>query len=149
MRTFNIGRIQRAIILFSRNAKMQIPCTAQSLGLSSRAASVFKTVMTRCFYSDNNQPYEFPRLFTCNDERHQLYRKLSTKTDIDLGDVETVRVIAKLMSYVSSCERKKREAGSVSSSVRTDDVSIIHLADIKDIVISRGKGSITLKIIFS
>lgn len=50
-------------------------------------------------------PFDFPKLFICDDIRKGLYHKNSTPNDIDLSDINTVFRIMELMTYVSRREK--------------------------------------------
>lgn len=110
MRQFDIKNTSRSVLLFCRLVKMGRSCTAHAMGANSRAASLLKTVLRNSFSVKNGAPFDFPRLFICDDINKQLYHKCTTPNDIDLGDLETIRKIQALMTYVGREERKKKHS---------------------------------------
>jgi len=121
MRQFNLGKTAKSVILFCRLVKIGQSCTAKAMDTSGRTASLLKMVLRNNFYTKNGAPFDFPRLFICDDIQKQLYHKCTTPNDVDLSDLETIRKIQALMTYVGRKERERREKVS-SEKVTSNDV---------------------------
>lgn len=107
MRTYNINEIKAGVASFCHRVKCGLAITADSIGLSSRNARLLKVVMTHKFNTVNGAPLNFPRLFIPDDEDRGFYHKNSTPNNIDLSDLETIRSIMKLMTYVFTIEKER------------------------------------------
>lgn len=109
MRTYNINEIKVGVASFCHRVKYGLAITANSIGLSSRNTHLLKVVMSHSFSTKRGAPIDFPRLFIPDDNARSFYHKNSTPNSIDLSDFETIRLITKLMTYVSSKERKSNK----------------------------------------
>ena len=109
MRQFNLAKTAKSVTLFCRLVKLGKPCTANAMDASGRTASLLKAVLRNGFSTKNGAPFDFPRLFICDDIQKQLYHKCTTPNDIDLSDLETIRKIQALMTYVGRKERERKE----------------------------------------
>lgn len=105
MRTYNINEIKAGVISFCHRVRYGLAITAHSIGLSNRNAHLLKVVMTHKFDTKNGAPFDFPRLFIPDDEARGFYHKNTTPSDVDLSDLETIRQIMKLMTYVFTKEK--------------------------------------------
>ena len=114
MRTYNINEIKAGVASFCHRVKCGLAITADSIGLSGRNAHLLKVVMTHKFDTKNGAPLNFPRLFIPDDEARGLYHKNTTPNDIDLSDLETIRLIMKLMTYVFAKERNSKKDETVA-----------------------------------
>ena len=112
MRQYNQMQIRAGIIQFCRKVKFHHPATAKAIGLSNRQAHLLKEVLCHKFSKNDGAPFDFPKLFICEDVRKALYHKNSTPNDIDLSDLNTVLRIIKLMSYVSRQEKNSKNGKS-------------------------------------
>ena len=144
MRRFKTVETSRSIVLFCRLVKLGKPCTAKSMCCSARTANLIKTVLTNKFVASSGAPFDFPRLFICDDKRGHMYHKCTTPNDIDLGDLKTIEQIEALMTYVG---RTKRGGETKSTTVKSDEFSF-DLKDAQKIVLARSGKELTLKIIF-
>lgn len=144
MRRFKTVETSKSIVLFCRLVKLGKPCTAKAMCCSARTAHLIKTVLTNRFVASSGAPFDFPRLFICDDKRGHMYHKCTTPNDIDLGDLKTIEQIESLMTYVG---RTKRGGETKSTAVKDGDFSF-SLKDAKNIVITRSGKELTLKIIF-
>lgn len=109
MRTYNTLTIRDGIIRFCRKVKFGHPVTAKSIGLSSRQTHLLKEVLTHKFSKSLGAPFDFPKLFICDNAHKGLYHKNSTPNDVDLSNLCTVVNITELMTYVSQEKRSKNE----------------------------------------
>lgn len=105
MRQYNHLVISAGITRFCRKVKFHHPATAKAIGLTNRQAHLLKEVLTHKFHKSMGAPFDFPKLFICDDIRKGLYHKNSTPNDIDLSDINTVFPIMELMTYVSRREK--------------------------------------------
>lgn len=109
MRQFNLNKTAKSVTLFCRLVKLGKSCTANAMDASGRTASLLKMVLRNGFSTKNGAPFDFPRLFICDDIHKQLYHKCTTPNDVDLSDFETIRKIQALMTYVGRKERERKE----------------------------------------
>lgn len=121
MRQFTLGKTAQSVLLFCRLVKMGQSCTARAMDASGRNAALLKTVLRNSFSTKNGAPFDFPRLFICDDIQKQLYHKCTTPNDVDLGDLETIRKIQTLMTYVGRKERERKERVS-SRKINDEDI---------------------------
>lgn len=120
MRTYNINEIKAGVASFCHRVKCGLAITADSIGLSNRNAHLLKVVMTHKFDTKNGAPLSFPRLFIPDDEARGFYHKNTTPNNIDLSDLETIRLIMKLMTYVFTKERTSKKDETVADDVQLD-----------------------------
>lgn len=112
MKTFNLKEIGNAIAIFCHRVKLGQSCYAADLHLNNRAAQLLKIVLTNKFCKSKGHPMDFPKLFIMDDKKYQLYHKVTTPNDVNLGDMDTVRDIVSLMTFVGRTKRgvaKKEE----------------------------------------
>lgn len=112
MRTYNINEIKAGVASFCHRVKCGLAITANSIGLSTRNAHLLKVVMTHKFDTTHGAPLNFPRLFIPDDEARGFYHKNTTPNNIDLSDLETIRLIVKLMTYVFNKEKGRNSKQS-------------------------------------
>lgn len=114
MRTYNINEIKAGVASFCHRVKCGLAITADSIGLSNRNTHLLKVVMTHKFDTTHGAPLNFPRLFIPDDEARGFYHKNTTPNNIDLSDLETIRLIMKLMTYVFIKERNYKQNETVA-----------------------------------
>lgn len=151
MRQFKQAEISKGIILFCRAVKLGRSCTSKELCLSTRNARLLKTVLTHKFSKSSGAPYDFPRLFICDNKHLNLYHKCTTPNDIDLSDLKTVEMIMSLTTYVGRQEYYKpvkKKDGLVADKVLTSDDISFSLKKAKDIIITKSKNEFSIRIIF-
>lgn len=119
MRQLDINKTAKSVVLFCRLVKLGHPCTAKSMCNSARNARLLKTVLTHKFTKESGAPYDFPRLFICDDKRGQLFHKCTTPNGIDLGDLSTISVIQSLMTYIAREEREKISSDKLNKMTNT------------------------------
>ena len=121
MRQFNLNNTSRSVLLFCRLVKLGKSCTANAIDANGRTAALLKAVLRNSFSTKNGAPFDFPRLFVCDDIQKQLYHKCTTPNDVDLSDLETIRKIQALMTYVGRKERERKERAS-GEKVNVEDI---------------------------
>ncbi len=114
MKTYNINEIKVGVASFCHRVKCGLAITADSIGLSARNTHLLKVVMTHKFDTTHGAPLNFPRLFIPDDEARGFYHKNTTPNSIDLSDLETIRLIMKLMTYVFIRERNSKQNETVT-----------------------------------
>ena len=120
MRTYNINEIKTGVASFCHRVKCGLAITADSIGLSNRNAHLLKVVMTHKFNTKSGAPLNFPRLFIPDDEARGFYHKNTTPNNIDLSDLETIRLIMKLMTYVFTKERNSKQNETAADDIQLD-----------------------------
>lgn len=105
-------QIRDGIIQFCRNVKFHNPATAKAIGLSNRQAHLLKEVLSHKFSKNDGAPFDFPKLFICDNPKKGLYHLNSTPNDVDLSKLATVIDICTLMSYVSRREKNSKNGKS-------------------------------------
>lgn len=119
MMTYDLKEISGAIAIFCHRVMLGQTCYANEIHLNNRAAQLLKIVLTSKFSKAKGHPIDFPKLFILDDKKRQLYHKVTTPNKIELGDVDTVRDIITLMTFVGRTKRnveKKEETKVFESS---------------------------------
>jgi hypothetical protein len=111
---------------------------------SNRTARLIKLVLTHKFIASAGAPYDFPKLFICDDVHKQLYHKSTTPNDVELSDLKTIEIIKSLMTYIG---REERQKDTETTHIGKDDFSF-SLKGAKDIIITKKGNELVLKFIF-
>ena len=139
MRQYNHLVISAGITRFCRKAKYHHPATAKAIGLSNRQAHLLKEVLTHKFHKSMGAPFDFPKLFICDDIRKGFYHKNSTPNDIDLSDINTVLRIMALMTYVSrreKCSKNEKQEDEIRLDFsRPHTMKVLRTAENGDVVV--------------
>lgn len=149
MRQFNLNKTAKSVTLFCRLVKLGKSCTANAMDASGRTASLLKMVLRNSFSTKNGAPFDFPRLFICDDIQKQLYHKCTTPNDVDLSDLETIRKIQALMTYVGREERKRKEKVSGDGATSNDVKSLLMQIDLSKPFVLKSAGIKNGKVLLS
>lgn len=149
MRQFNLNKTAKSVTLFCRLVKLGKSCTANAMDASGRTASLLKMVLRNSFSTKNGAPFDFPRLFICDDINKQLYHKCTTPNDVDLSDLETIRKIQALMTYVGREERKQKERVNSERVLPNDVKSLLMPIDLSKPFVLKSAGIKNGKLLLS